>query len=176
MSFIFVYQDARDKSHTELHPRSFDGPGDVIVALNLGRPATLLLKGQRQASQQSPPPAFAAITPTAAKKQALQQHTQPHKRKRCSTGTDKANHRRSQHHNQSNYALHLDPGDIYLLSGVSRWEWLHGISVQAPQPQPQPEPELESQQLAVAPAGGIGIDVSSVYQCRSAVVWRFIET
>lgn len=46
------------------------------------------------------------------------------------------------------FAVEMQPGDAYLISGASRWDWRHGISVDS---------ELAR------------------HNARRAVVWRFIE-
>jgi len=42
-------KDRRDKSHAPLNPKAYDGPGDILAALCLGCPCTLLMLPRHEA-------------------------------------------------------------------------------------------------------------------------------
>ena len=107
-------KDRRDTSDAAVHPRTHDGPGDIIVAMGLGPGATVLMSPV----QESLP------------------------------GVS--------HHPKRGEAFSVDmcPGDVYVISGESRWEWRHGVSID----------ETNRAQSHTTHAN-----------CRSTIVWRYID-
>lgn len=96
-------KDRPDASHVPVHPKQFDGPGDVLVTLCLGCDCTLIMV-PRHVDVGRPSADCADADHTLA-----------------ATSLSGATPR--------SFAVELRPGDVYMLADASRWEWKHGLSV-----------------------------------------------
>jgi len=105
-------KDRRDMSDEPVHPRTHDGPGDIIAALGLGPAATVILSPVGEGSRGEA------------------------------------------------FAMEMEPGDIYIISGESRWEWRHGVSIDE-------EAIRDLKENADAP--------EDVPDARCTVVWRHVD-
>ena len=92
-------KDRPDASHVPVHPKQFDGPGDVLVTLCLGCDCSLIM---------------------------VPRHVDAG---RPSLDCADADHTHATARAPRGFAVELRPGDVYMLADASRWEWKHGLSV-----------------------------------------------